>query len=506
MKQFSEDRMEELFAPLREREAPARLRETPVPVSPAAPRRFLRPLVAGVAGIAVMAVGAVIMWPRPASAAELMAQLSDGFVGSALIYEADARGGRRLVGEGWFAKDAYRLEGRSRGMTLLSIYNAREGFEMSWSPEYGTMLWLKPAPSRHAPFPLVLDAQSLLPRVRNLKVTEMPPVESVTFEGKPALRVRLVRPQGSLSLYADPRSRRLIGLERKAREPDGRMVWEITKLSPEEPSRERFRPVLEFGGRRFDVREERERIRRELDLPVATYPVADGKVAIRRMVMNRRGDLFLLYSTPPRWAGAEYVPGEVTDDAGGRYIPGPPLRPYLDTDPRAWRGYTFGDDRLRGRWYLRLGAGKPKNVRVVFHRESPSKTLFEHRQPLPVISTDLPDFMPFMAGGYGDGRPLDLTRAAAWGDYYRRQGRWKDAEAWIRRSIPTVPSQGNALEGEMRKAHLDLAEVLARQGRREAARKELASARKLMRPGEARFAEREFKRVEKIIGDGGKGR
>jgi hypothetical protein len=499
MKQFSEDRMEELFAPLREREAPARLREAPMPTPRSTPRGLLRPLLAGAVGAAALTFGAVTMWPRPASAAELMAQLSDGFVGSARVYEADARGGRRLIGEAWLAQDAYRLEGRTRGMTLLTIYNEREGFEMGWFPEHGTMVWLKATSPHPTPFPLVLDAKSLLPRMRNLKVTEMPPVESATFEGRPALRVRLVRPQGSLSLYADPRSRRLIGLERKARESDGRTVWEITKLFPGEPPREKFQPVVAFNGRRFDVREERERIRRELERPAATYAVADGKVAIRRMALNRHGDLFLLYSTPPRWPGAAYVPTEVTDDAGGRYIPGPPLRPFLETDPRAWRGYSFLDDRLQGRWYLRLGTGQPKNVRVVFHRESPAKKLFEHRQPLPTIPTDLPDFMPFMAGGYGDGKRIDLARATALAEYYRGQGQWKQAEAWLRRSIPT---SANSFNPEPWKTHLDLAEVLAHQGRRSEARRELWLARKLGLSARGRLLEAEVRRVEKILKEG----
>lgn len=407
---MSQDRLEEAFAPLRERTSPAHLRTQPVRVRPAKVRAKI--LVA--VGAMEMAAAIVTMWPRPASAAGLLAQAGKAFTGHAVIYNVESTGKRIRIGEGWYAPGRSRLQfKRGDALAYIRVYNGPKQQELIWDPESNRItLRTGVKEDRVTEMPSELDPQSLAMMVKDFKPKgEMNlKLKPATLVGKPAQRLDVDFGDRTLRLYGDAKDLRLIGYETVFKLPQGKTRMEQVLLSPERPTEKDLTSNVTYNGRTFDPFAEKIRIGESMETPLSVDEVEGKRIAIRKVAMNSRHDLFVLYTGVFGKYGENYVPTEIRDDAGGKYIRMPGFSPYgkgfTDGTP-----YTYDRKPLEGMHFMREGRGSPTKVSIGFRKEFKKDVVFRREFAVKPASGPLLEFFPFMALSPLNERDLRRTEA-----------------------------------------------------------------------------------------------
>ncbi len=445
----------------------ARLRPTPHSSA-------LRPLLFAGVGLGSAGLAAVLLFPRSASAAPLLAQVTKGFVGHSRTFRLDAKGGRYLENEGWYAPGRSRLETFNPQYPGTLILDERRNLLLCYDRKNGSLKIGKPRTAVVSPwFPLALDATTLADSLR--QVHRLPPLEDALLDGSRVKRADLRENGRGVVLYGEPGTLRLVAFESSFVLPNRSPLHELTYLEPGLPPEGSFDPVVDLNGRRVDALRERDRIDRNFAKGLAHYSVPGGELVVRHVAMNRHGDLFVLYTGFPDEAYNGIYPTTITDDAGGVYVKGIGLIPF-----DAEQGFAYGGKPLAGAWYARLSGGRPRQVTITFRQPfTPgAKTEIRYTQAISPQPVDVLDFQPFMFLGLASPDAIEEGRAFALEGYYERRGQWAAMERWARRSIALSEAR---LPPEVRRknylVHYFLAEALTRQGKRAEAWQEIAEAR-----------------------------
>ncbi|BDI29749.1 hypothetical protein CCAX7_18000 [Capsulimonas corticalis] len=143
-----------------------------------------------------------------------------------------------------------------------------------------------------------------------------------------------------------------------------------------------FTPVFPTGTRVLDVDQSREELRRRLAKGIETKTVADRKIVIRDLQVNKNGDVFLLYSAGKhpgdlfqchnRYAGRDWKIA-LTDDRGVRYLPQGYLGPLDDPNAEHREMFVYDAERLEGDWWIPetpQAPWKPRRFTLTFHVNS----------------------------------------------------------------------------------------------------------------------------------------
>lgn len=496
---MNQDRLEEAFAPLRERTAPAHLRTRPL----AAKKAILRPVFLVAVGATGLAAAVVTMWPRPASAAGLLEQAKGQFFGHSRTYLIHPDGKRQVIGEGWRVDGETRLDSTDADGLRHVWINSRKGrFEMRWQPDHSRIEWSDdPKEVLIAPIPTHLDPEGLAMLVQHMKAPEGLKLESAKLDGRSVQRLDFMVNTRKLTLFADPGDLRLIAYETNYRFRNREWRRELTKLDDTLPG-DVFKPVITYNGRRIDVREERERIRKEFAKSLAVRIVPDGLVTLRKVAMNSRKDLFVLYTGVAGEQGETYLPSQISDDAGGTYVRGSGFSP-SGLPARDGKGYKYDGKPLQGIWFTRLGKETPTRVTIGFRRmEDPVKGVaFKISQPVKPAATPLLDFLPFMGMAPGSVEDLERGRASALVFYYRNRKQWPETERWLRQLIALQEPVLRKFEGRMGGwSYVWLADALARQGKKAAARAALRDAKRWVDPVNEAHLTEEMRGIERRLG------
>lgn len=449
------------------RERVGRLRPVPRP-SP------LRPLLFAGAALGVAGLAFMLLLPRTASAAPLLAQATKGFVGHSRTFRLDENGGRRLENEAWYAPGRTRLDTFDPGFPGTLILDGRRNLLLLWEPRNGRLKIGKPHQAVDSPsFPLALDATTLADSLRQVR-RPLPPLEDATLDGRPVRRADLRENGRGVILYGEPGTLRLLAFESFFTLPTRGPLHEMTYLEPGLPPDSSFDPVVDLNGRRIDALREWGRIDRELAKGLARYPVPGGELVVRHVAMNRHGDLFVLYTGPENGFYDDLYPTSVVDDAGGIYVKGIGFQPFSPE-----RGFAYNGKPLAGAWYARLGGGRPQRVTIDFRQPFTigSKTAVRYTQAISPQPVDVLDFQPFMAFGIASPEAMEEGRAFTFAEYYERRKEWALAERWAWREVQLTDARMKGLGGRAAAyPHIRLARMLSKQGKLVEARREMAEA------------------------------
>jgi hypothetical protein len=472
---MSQDRLEEMFAPLRERTAPAHLRTRPLAVR----HQSFRPVFFVAAGAMGLAAAAVTMWPRPASAAGLLEQAKRAFVGSSVTYVVQRDGKLIRIGQGWYAPGASRAVFADREVaSFVHVFNAKAGFEMYWNPAVGNVAWTEGATEDKVNvLPDQLDPKGLAALIREQRLPEDLKLEPGTFEKRPVHRLKFKVGRRTVQLYADTKDLRLVGFEVRYRLPNGTPRHELTVLSPNLPSEKDLAPTISYNGRTFDAGEERKRIAATMVKPLSAETLNGERVSVRKVAMNSRYDLFVLYT------GDLHIPSSIRDDAGGTYLRAGGFSPQGHSQAFG-SPYRYDGKPLRGAHFIRLGKGRPARVSIAFRKEAMATggLSVPREYGLDIAKGPLLDFFPFMALAPRTVGDLERAYASTLMFRYYNAKQWPLAERWIRRSneLEVLSEKKNGIQTAWR--YLWLAETLDHLGRRREAVLAIREARKRFDP------------------------
>lgn len=490
---MNQDRLEEAFAPLRERNAPEHLRTR---IIEAKPSRF-RPTFLVAVGAMGIAAATVTMWPRSASAAGLLEQAKRAFVGHSVSYRVEADGKRTKIGEGWYAPGQSRtFFAGLREMQFVRVMNEKEGFEAFWDADSGRISWKEGVDKLPMDaFPSHLDPSGLAALVSGQSIKGDLKLEPGTFEGKPVQRVDFAINNRKVRLIADAKDLRLIAFDVRYQLSGGKPRHELTILKSGMPTPKELAPIFTYNGRTFDAREEKERIGRTMEKPLSVDKGEAGDIAVRKVAMNSRHDLFVLYT------GEAYLPVEIRDDAGGTYLRNTGFSPrgHLESNEVAFR---YNGKPLDGMYFSRNGKGTPTRVSIAFRRQSAPRgpEIFRREYSVKPAPGPILDFFPFMAISPLTVADLELNEANTQMFRAYNAHNWPATERWVNRVNTLSVSTEKRQRLTFGWRHLWLAEALFRQGKKSQAQAAIKEARRRLDPTREQHIVADLSAWEKRLG------
>jgi hypothetical protein len=376
-------------------------------------------LACGAASLAAAACVAVIFALPTTSLAEEVIKKAAGYQGHLTTYAILPNGHWKRTGDEWCSGNKRRVIDTS-GLPSEFLDNPDLGCMIVWNTNMGMAKIVKKgrAEGPSNPWPDVLNPQNLKDLLANRGINGQPTLERTTFNGQPADRVTFSSGQGSSNtLYADPKTHRLLGWAFQFRRmgPGSRPQDSYPRLYvvDQKPIPAHiFDPVFNVNGVPTDVLAGRAQWQDRLAKPLEVFqvdllprPVAPWQklappscvVAVRSVIVNPAGDVFVLFTGLDMEQGSNIIPSVIRDSTGGRYRQAIGFRP-SDFDPKA--EFMFDGKHLDGRWFVRLAGGTPKGpISVGFKEEGEPLThlAFTYTAEPERIHTDVPSYMPYMS-------------------------------------------------------------------------------------------------------------
>lgn len=442
-------------------EVPESLRERvraleAAPPTPARPRarRFLpgRPLGWTLAAAAVVAaIAAPVLQPRWVAAQALRrmaAAVTDARSAHQVFWRVSRDGRRVKFSETWYQGGRWRFTDTETGR--VNVFAS--GKLWSYDPKTQRITVRRTSgPFGYNPsgFSLAAMARDYARWGWNSRIR----VEGRTrVGGHPALQVVIERGGDSERelLLVDAESDLPISSQFQ-RETGGRWVTEgIAESRFNEPLPPAlFKPSFPAGAKRDNWDALREQWRRRLGAGIARRRIARRLIVLRDLWVNPKGDVFLLY-TASKTPGGVYGDWQVdlTDDRGVQYQEARGLEPHdFVTRPvhvegsNLWPGFSFGGEKLKGKWWVpvtRQWPWQPRRFTLTFHvvpidhpklptspgGKTPGEAAYTvsgtfSRRVDRAGSTLVPPFMPFMFSQMDD-RQIRREEAEARAAYFRQ--------------------------------------------------------------------------------------
>jgi outer membrane lipoprotein-sorting protein len=460
-------------------EAPEALQERVRTLSPAPPRaraswpKLFPPALrwAAVAALLIVLLVAPFRQPHRVAAAALR-RMQTAIQDARSMHETHWRlapDGRRIqLGETWYQQGKWRLEDRERGQ--IDVFNGGR----IWT--YTTKTNQVTVRSTSGPFGYNPSGFSLAAMQRDFARwgwhNQVRLLGKGRANGRPVWQFAIEQPRSFerqvLQVDATTDLPQQTEFQRLS---EGRWIteaaarYEYNRLLPAAL----FEPRFPASARRIDWDREREVWRRRLERGIARQEIARRRIVLRNLWVNADGDVFLLYTagkTPGGIYGDWKV--ELTDDLGTRYQEATGLDPYLSwgraKPANVWSGFTFGGERLKGKWWVpvagyppqvgerrvprgggaKRGAGprvgvQPRQFTLTFHavpidhpmlpagagQPEPGEETYAVRGTFRMRvtrtgETVAPPYMPFMASQMDEDQ-IRRQEAEAHAEYYRRQ-------------------------------------------------------------------------------------
>lgn len=404
--------------------------------------------VAGTVGLAASAAAVVmLLLPTPALA-QVILKRADSLQGHLRTYVILADGSRQPAGEAWVEGDKVRQEMVTDRAEFIIVTDPAKGFTAGWQPKSGRVtITTKDIGSRGANFwPATVTPDTLKQIVESRGWRLNPKVDRVAFEGRPADCVTLTGPQDVLTkIFSEPESHRIVGwrfsLPAANREALHNAKGYLVLVDDQKAPSGWFKPIFDVDGVRTDVVKKRAEWQSRFEKPIATYPVTKGTVAIRSLIVNPAGDVFVLYTGINGPYGKNVIPMVVTDANGGRYVKGDGFN--ASDGGTGYDPFVFDGKPLEGAWFVRVAGGAatgPISIGFKKQFEPMTNLAFQCRTDPDRISSDIPAYMPYMAMPIGSSEQWREERLLTLASYLTEADDFKGAERCYRQFIALTES------------------------------------------------------------------
>lgn len=446
-------------------------------------------LAFGATGLAATAALVVLFVLPTTSLAQAVIKQARDFEGHLTIYMVLPNGAWQRTGDQWIKDGKQRFTDYTNGHGEY-LTDTDHGVNIGWDEDSRRVAVrdLTKNLKHGAHVPDTISVQNLKEFLADGSNHVTPRIEKTRFIARTADCISFSDKNTENKIFADPTTHRLLGWSYHHTK-----VW---PLNPPENNYTRvyvadgepipphiFDPIFEIDGKPVDVLAERKRWQGRLSNPMKVYSVKllprasleSGKratrevpIAVRSVVVNRAGDVFVLFTGVSGAYGMNVLPTTIHDSTGGRYVKAAGFMPSSDGN-RGPENFTFDGKPLEGGWFVRLEGGALTGpISIGFRQEFERETNFAFTYTVNPerIGDEIPAYMPYMFMPIGTHKVWMSTRIRELAEDRDRAKDFVTEEKYVRQELADMEKDDRSRRFLPVEIYYRLAHALEQQGKK----------------------------------------